>query len=88
MDYNIACALHYASKCEGFLVRDEYFTSEEFLKINESVDEAQDIKKGVSRQEEVKKGNKKAKSYDYGLITNQVNKVDPKAYRSENWIKS
>ena len=27
MDFNIACALHFASKCEGYLFNDEYFES-------------------------------------------------------------
>ena len=26
MDFNIACALYFASKCEGYLFNDEYFT--------------------------------------------------------------
>lgn len=32
MDFNIACALHFASKGEGYLVRDEYFMSEVGMK--------------------------------------------------------
>ena len=30
MDFNIACALHYASKGEGFLFNDAYFEDNDF----------------------------------------------------------
>jgi asparagine synthetase B (glutamine-hydrolysing) len=33
MDFNIACALHYASKGEGFLFDNDYFDSEHFKEI-------------------------------------------------------
>lgn len=33
MDFNIACALHYASKGEGFLFKNDYFGSEQFKEI-------------------------------------------------------
>jgi asparagine synthetase B (glutamine-hydrolysing) len=39
------------------------------------------------RAEEVKKGNSKAKSYDYGLITSAVSKVDPHQYRTNEWVQ-
>lgn len=39
------------------------------------------------RAEEVKKGNSKAKSNDYGLITSAVSKVDPHQYRTNEWVK-
>ena len=68
MDFNIACALHYASKCEGYLFNDEYFNSESFMKDFEKVVSSFDLKKS-SNLSELKKKNAKAKSYDYGMIT-------------------
>ena len=33
MDFNIGCALHYASKCEGYLFDTAFYETEEFLKL-------------------------------------------------------
>ena len=35
MDFNIACALHFASKCEGYILDDSYFESDKFSKLLE-----------------------------------------------------
>ena len=43
---------------------------------------------GKDRTEEMKMGNSKAKSFDYGMITAAVTKVDPLKYRTKEWIKS
>ena len=40
------------------------------------------------RDEEVKRGNSKAKSYDYGMITEAVSRVDPGEYRGKEWVRS
>jgi hypothetical protein len=40
MDFNIACALHFASKAEGYLVKDSYFETEEFKAMLELVEGA------------------------------------------------
>ena len=88
MDFNIACALHFASKCEGYLVREEYFEEELFQADYLKVMGVFDAKRGSDRVEQVAAGNTKAKSYDYGLITSAVKKVDPLLYRSETWVKS
>jgi hypothetical protein len=70
MDFNIACALHFASKGEGYLVRDEYFMSDEGMKGLALIEVAHGEKaEAPGRYEEVKRGNSKAKSYDYGMIT-------------------
>jgi len=37
MDFNIAAALHFASKCEGFKVNEEYFEEPEFKELFEKV---------------------------------------------------
>lgn len=33
-------------------------------------------------------GNLKAKSYDYGMISSAVTKLDPSQYRTETWVRS
>jgi hypothetical protein len=43
MDFNIAAALHFASKCEGFKVNEEYFDEQEF---KELFDKVRERKKG------------------------------------------
>ena len=42
----------------------------------------------MDREEEVKSGNTKAKSYDFGMISQAVKGVDAKLYRGENWVKA
>ena len=37
---------------------------------------------------ELKKENSKAKSYDFGMITQIITKIDPKEYRSNEWVAS
>lgn len=89
MDFNIACALHFASKGEGYLVRDEYFMSDEGMKGLALIEGAHGRKaEAPGRDEEVKRGNSKAKSYDYGMITEAVSRVDPGEYRGEEWVRS
>ncbi|CDW72582.1 asparagine synthetase domain-containing protein 1-like [Stylonychia lemnae] len=88
MDFNIACALHFASKCEGYLFNDTYFESEHFDSITKKISKCQDDKQSQNLSE-LKKTDSKAKSYDFGLISQVVQKVDPKLYRLEDqWIKS
>ena len=72
MDFNIACALHYASKGEGFLFNDAYFEDPAFKADYSKISEAFQVKATVDRAEEMKKGNSKAKSFDYGMISEAV----------------
>lgn len=44
MDFNIACALYFASKCEGYKFKDNYYTSENFLKLKCVLDIAREEK--------------------------------------------
>jgi hypothetical protein len=73
MDFNIACALYFASRGEGYLVEESYFESEEFLAMRDAIEGVKGAKReGPGREEEVKRGNKKAKSFDYGMVTQSV----------------
>lgn len=81
MDFNIACALHFASKCEGYLVNEDYFESDIFQEDFFKIMGVFDHKKSSDRATEVTGGNQKAKSYDYGMISTAVTKVDPALYR-------
>lgn len=54
MDFNIACALHFASKGEGFQLLPDYFEGESFKRDFERVIGVFDSKKDVDRNEEVK----------------------------------
>ena len=38
MDFNIGCALHYASKCEGYLFDTAFFETEEFTTLIAAVE--------------------------------------------------
>ena len=87
MDFNIACALHYASKGEGYRFNDEYFEDEAFKEDFDKITQVFESKVSVDRGEEMKKGNTKAKSFDYGMITSAVKRVDPNKYRMQEWIK-
>ena len=89
MDFNIACALHFASKAAGYQVAQEYFESPAFLQALELIEGAQSLKReGPDREEEVKNGNARAKSYDYGMITQAVSRVEPAEYRGQQWVQS
>ena len=74
MDFNIGCALHFASKGEGYLVDKKFFDSQEFRDLKELVDE--------------KPEGKENGSYDFGLITNKIKRIEPGLYRTEQWVKS
>ena len=79
MDFNIACALHYASKGEGYLFNKEYYDSEHFKEIQEKLKARENLQ---DKQQE------KNTSYDYGLVTNSIKEIDHELYRSEKWVKS
>lgn len=88
MDFNIACALHFASRCQGYLVKDSYFEGEEFTRDWDKVMGVFDSKRGLDRQEMVEQGNKMAKSYDFGLISSAVTSIAPELYRTDQWEAS
>lgn len=69
MDFNIGCALHFASKGEGFLFDPIFYESEKFLEIK-------------SLLEAPVEGDKS--SYDYGLVTNKIQQIDPELYYFKN----
>ena len=69
MDFNIACALHYASKCEGFFFDTSFYDSEAFTELQAMLNvEA--------------KGDQS--SYDFGLVTNKIKEIDPNLYYAKN----
>lgn len=57
MDFNIACALHFASRCEGYLFNDAYFEDPQFQEDFEKIMGVFDHKKSSDRAEVVKSGN-------------------------------
>jgi hypothetical protein len=80
MDFNIACALHFASKCEGYMFRDEYFQEDEegvmgeggysrFKEDFEKITGVFEHKTKSDKKELIAQGNTRAKSSDYGMIT-------------------
>lgn len=75
MDFNIAAALHFASKGEGYLFdSDSFFNSEEFitgLLPKLSI-------KGDSREGDATSA--QTSSFDYGVITNKITSIDPLLY--------
>ena len=76
MDFNVAAALHFASKGEGFEFNPSFFDSDEFAELCAKMD-------GQS-------GPTDKNSYDYGVITNKITSIDPELYyhSSHDWIRS
>ena len=69
MDFNIAAALHFASKSEGYVFDEAFFESDAFSKLLHSMDSASG-----------EHGSKDKGSYDYGVITNKITSIDPSLY--------
>lgn len=69
MDFNIAAALHFASKGEGYLFNDNFFDTDQFTNLTAKLNSAcgQD-------------GPTDKSSYDYGVITNKISSIDQTLY--------
>jgi hypothetical protein len=65
MDFNIGCALHYASKGEGYLFNPAFYDTAYFAEIR------QKIEAPASGQKT---------SYDFGVVSNKIQSIDPQLY--------
>ena len=77
MDFNITAALHFASKGEGYLLDEAFFETEAFAKLMAKLSAGPDASQDRN-------------SYDYGVITNKINLIDPNLYYdvASGWVKS
>ena len=77
MDFNIASALHYASKGEGTLFDTAYYESNHFKEILAKL-ESRDQGQAIDSKS----------SYDFGLLTNTISSIPPELYYSNQKVKS
>ena len=77
MDFNIAACLHFASKGEGYLLDPAFFETQAYADLVAKLSTSPDASQDRN-------------SFDYGVITNKINSIEPSLYyaTTSDWVRS